>query len=130
MRDANSQRPVFLIRVAQGSNRVADIEAFSRATASLRSESIPHKVVTASGGDLGDHDVIVIAEEFQKEAFAIALANAQPFVIYLDFARVAYQKNRAGDVTGEVLGEFKAVEKDHGGELYFDANLSQYYAIV
>ena len=132
MRDHNSQRPVFLIRVAHGQSRVTDLEAFSRASALLRTEEIPFKVVEASGGDLGEHSVFVIAEEFQESAFNIALANNQSSVTYLDFARVAWDRSRS-DIdgpSGKPLGEFKAVDHDHAGEVFVDRNRNQTYAII
>ena len=130
MRDRNVQRPVYLIRVAQGQNRVADLEAFNRASGLLRADEVPFKVVQSTGGELGEHSVFVIPEEHEDHAFKIALANAQPSVIYLAFDRVAYRRTRDGAALGDVLGEFKAVDGNGDGEIFVDENRNQAYAIV
>ena len=133
MNDRNAQRPVYLIRVALGQSRTTDLESFSQATALLRADKIPFKVVEATGGDLGPHDVLVIAEEYRAEAFAIALAYSQPSVIYLAFDRVAYERTRTeeGVLKGNVLGQFKAVpEGFEGAEVFFDRNRNQAFSIV
>jgi hypothetical protein len=130
MRDHNAQRPVYLIRVAQGQNRVADLEAFNRASALLRSEEVPFKVVESTGGDLGDHSVLVIPEEYKEQAFNIALANSQPSVIYLAYDRVAYEQTRDVENSGKVLGEFKALNGPRLGEVFLDRNRNQSFAIV
>jgi hypothetical protein len=132
MRDHTAQRPVYLIRVAQGQSRVADLEAFNRAAAALRSSDVPFKVVEAYNGDLGEHSVFVIAEEYKDQAFDLALENRQPNVIYLSFDRVAYLYEDTNAVGGKVLGEFKAVNnyRDYQGEYFLDHNRNQAYAIA
>ena len=130
MRDRNVQRPVYLIRVAQGQSRVADLEAFSRASALLKGDDVPFKVVEASGGDLGDHSVFVIPEEFEEQAFGLALTYRQPFVIYLAFDRVAYRTDSRWRGPDKVLGEFKAITGARSGEVFVDNNRNQAYAIV
>ena len=129
MRDRNSQRPVYLLNVAQGHNRVADLEAYSRVTASLRSDKVPFKVLSTRGLLPGQPDVIVIPEEYKAEVFSIALANKVNSVIYLAFDRTAYIQHDTSN-QGEVLGQLKAVAHDHAGPVYIDNNHNQTYAIV
>lgn len=129
MRDRNSQRPVYLLNVAQGHNRVADLETYSRVTASLRADKIPFKVLSTRNVLPGHPDVIVLAEEYKAEAFSIALANKVNSVIYLAFDRTAYLQHDTSK-QGGVLGQLKAVAHDHAGPVYIDNNRNQTYAIV
>ena len=45
MRDHNAQRPIYLIRVAQGQSRVADLEALYRRHLDLRKPQVSREVV-------------------------------------------------------------------------------------
>jgi hypothetical protein len=133
MRDYTSQRPVYLLSVATGESRTADLEAFSRACAQLRSARIPFKVVEASGDDIGDYSVIVVSEEHRDAVFDIALRYKQHYVIYLDHQRIAYRQedSKALPIGGEVLGEFKPFNgTDPKGVVYVDLNRNQAYHIV
>ena len=133
MRDRNHQRPVFLVRVAQGASRVADIEAFSRSSAVLRSEEVPFKVLESVGGPLGEHSVFLIPEEFKDQAFNIASGNGQTNVIYPAFDRTAYLRSQSDTTgtSGKVLGSLNAIEAGEAanGEVFTDANRAQSYAI-
>ena len=132
MREATSQRPVYLVRVATGVDRAADIENFSRVSALLRSDEIPFKVLEVRSDPIGPYEVIVISEEYVDQAFDLARGCGVNTLIYLDFARVAWEVTNSFHTDATLLGELKAypIGVPGGSTEYVDHCRNTSYAIV
>ena len=132
MKDATSQHPIYLLDVATGQNRCADIESFSRVTGLLRSEKIPFKVLEADNGPLGPRDVIVVHEDYSDQVFELANSAGVTSLVYLDFDRVAWQVSDSFHTSKQVLGRFKATKAGltaPGTDTYLDRNRMTTYVI-
>ena len=132
MRDATSQHPVYLLAVATGQNRCADLENYSRVSGLLRSAEIPFKAMEADNGPLGPHDVIVCHEDYSDQIFELANGCGVTSLIYLDFDRVAWRVSDSFHTNKEVLGRFKSTKPGlaaPGTEVYLDRNRMISYVI-
>lgn len=132
MREHTSQRPVYLLHVATGENRCADLENFSRVSAVLRSEEIPFKVLEVRNAPIGPYEAIVLSEEYSDQVFNLANGCGVPSITYLDFDRVAWAVHDTFHTSRVLLGKFSAYPSGvpEGAVEYVDHCRNTSYAII